>query len=88
MSKFEKGTSGNPGGRPGGLGAIAALAQTCNITSVFRCNVFIPIKADQSEGYQTLANWRVQLLLVALDKCPQLRMLRWRQTLTHATQPR
>ena len=24
MSKFEKGTSGNPGGRPGGLGAIAA----------------------------------------------------------------
>jgi hypothetical protein len=36
-----------------------ALAQSCNITSVFRCNVFIPIKADQSESRQTLANRRV-----------------------------
>ena len=27
MSKFEKGTSGNPGGRPGGLGRIREIAQ-------------------------------------------------------------
>ena len=27
MSKFEKGTSGNPGGRPGGLGRIRDIAQ-------------------------------------------------------------
>ena len=27
MSKFEKGISGNPGGRPGGLGRIREIAQ-------------------------------------------------------------
>ena len=64
------------------------LSQARNIPAVFGRDVFILIMADQSEGYQTLANRRDNHLYAALDNRQQLRLLRWRHTLTYATQSR